>query len=194
MYTYVHCILSTPIYQQTPNLLIFEEKVWLGPFEVWYFPLITSSQKLKKKCNCLFCLKTTLITQHRFLKNVQCTLFHIVNIFHNILQKCFSNFLRISTHFAAHTKEETTIYTDLWPFGDFIITIMNSCWVFLRNWLLMSNLGAEEVNDNTKNCDRSSRDYWFLSHIIEISPMAVEGKMGELNSPFHLTHVYRRLE
>ena len=70
-----------PIYQQTPNLLIFEEKVWLGPFEVWYFPLITSSQKLKKKCNCLFCLKTTLITQHRFLKNVQCTLFHIMLIY-----------------------------------------------------------------------------------------------------------------
>ena len=34
MYTYVHCILSTPIHQQTPNLLIFEEKVLLGPFEV----------------------------------------------------------------------------------------------------------------------------------------------------------------
>ena len=114
MYTYVHCILSTPIYQQTPNLLIFEEKVLLGPFEVWYFPLITASQKLKKS-----------VIAHFVSKQPKCTVYTIsynVNIFHKILQKWFSNFFKISTTFAANTKEETTIYTDLWPFGDFIIT------------------------------------------------------------------------
>ena len=55
----------------------------------------------------------------------------------------------------------------------------------------MSNLGAEEVDVNTQI---AIGDYCFSSHIIEISPMAVEGKMGELNSSFYLTHVYRRLE
>ena len=45
------------------------------------FSVDHSELEIEKKCNCLFCLKTTLITQHRFLKNVQCTLFHIMLIY-----------------------------------------------------------------------------------------------------------------